>query len=151
MVRPLKYETPEDLEEVFEDYLEDRIDPEKKVNFVSITDFCYFANMDRRTFYNYEQRSGYSPIIKRIRQFIYSKWEKQLFMPGQPDAGPIFWLKNFAGMADKIEHQHSGQIDHDHSSSLLDGMSEDQLQVLKSAADDQDQDQADDEVIDVTD
>ena len=103
MARPKKFKTPEDLEDTFQKYIEDRIDPEKKTNFVSITDFCYFAGIGRSTFYDYEKKPRFRTIIKRIQLFIFSKWERQLFMPGQPDSGPIFWLKNFAGMADKQE------------------------------------------------
>ena len=134
MARPPEFETPDELEKVFEKYIQSRIDPEKKVNFVSITDFCYFADIGQSTFYDYGKKPGFRTIIKRIQQFVFAKWEKQLFMPGRNTTGAIFWLKNFAGMADKQEVQHnvSGQIEH---TKKLQKLPDGQLQQLNQLAD----------------
>ncbi len=142
MARPPKFNNPEELEKVFDEYKNNRIDPDKKINFVSIVDFCNFADIGQSTFYDYEKKPGFRQVIKRIRSFIVSIWEQQLLLPGRNTTGAIFWLKNFGGMADKVEHQHSGSIEHQHQPKL-DNLSDDQLELLKSAFND-------DEPIDVT-
>src|SRR5690554_3425496 len=117
MARPVKY-APEELEKKIHEYFNERIDSEKKINFVSITDLCYFLDIDRQTFYNYKERPGYSAAVKKAEQAIISIWEQQLFLPGRNTTGAIFYLKNFGGMADKVEHQVSGRIQHTHAARL---------------------------------
>lgn len=145
MARPYKYSV-EELENKIDDYFEDRTDPEKKINFVSITDLCYFLDVDRSTFYRWKNKSGYATIVKKAEQAIISVWEQQLMLPGRNTTGAIFWLKNFAGMSDKVEHQHSGQVEHNHRPQL-DNISQDKLEKLNAALEEIEEDN---NVIDVT-
>jgi len=133
MARPPKY-TPEELEKKIDEYFQDRIDPRKKMNFVSIVDLCYFLGIDRATFYRYRERPGYATVTKKAEQAIITIWERQLFSPGRNTTGAIFWLKNFGGMADRVEHQHTGQIQHQHTASMrLDQIPDDTLLLLTRA------------------
>jgi len=117
MARPPKY-TPDKLKEKIDEYFQDRFNNDSKIQFVSIVDLCRYLENDRQTFYNYKNKSSYSTAIKKAEQTIISVWEKQLLLPGRNTTGAIFWLKNFAGMADRVEHQHQGKIEHKHTTDL---------------------------------
>ena len=135
MARPPKY-TPEELEKAIDDYFQAKLDKDKKINFVSIVDLCRFLDIDRTTFYNYKNKSDYSTAVKKAENTIISLWEQQLMLPGRNTTGAIFWLKNFGGMADRVEHQHqvSGQIDHN-KVDKLEELDEKTLQQLSKAVD----------------
>ena len=136
MGRPMKY-TKNELEQKVNNYFEKRLNTEKKVNFCSIRDLCRFLDIDNQTFYNYKKRPGYSAILKRAENKIISVWEQQLMLPGRNTVGAIFYLKNYGGMADKVEHEHRPK---------LDDLPQDKLEQLAAALGDLDQDN----VIDVT-
>ena len=144
MVRPMKY-TKNELEQKVNNYFDKRLNTEKKVNFCSIRDLCRFLDIDNQTFYNYKKRPGYSAILKRAENKIISVWEQQLMLPGRNTVGAIFYLKNYGGMADKVEHQHSGKVEHEHRPKL-DDLPQDKLEQLAAALGDLGQDN----VIDVT-
>ncbi|MFP4661956.1 MAG: terminase small subunit [Halanaerobiales bacterium] len=131
MARPVKY-TPEELSNAIDEYWKDRINPDNKINFVSIVDLCNYLEIDRQTFYNYKNKPSYSTAIKKAESRIISIWEQQLMLPGRNTTGAIFYLKNYGGMADKVEHRHSGQIEHKHSARLED-LPDNQLQKLSEA------------------
>ena len=133
MARPPKY-TPDKLKEKIDEYFQDRFNNDSKIQFVSIVDLCRYLENDRQTFYNYKNKSSYSTAIKKAEQTIISVWEKQLLLPGRNTTGAIFWLKNFAGMADRVEHQHKGRIEHKHTTDL-DKLPTEQLERLNSALD----------------
>ena len=130
MARPVKY-TPEELEKKIDEYFQERLDKKKKINFCSIRDLCSYLEIDRQTFYNYKERPGYSAITKKAEDMILTAWEQQLFLPGRNTTGAIFYLKNFGGMADKVEHQVSGRIQHTHAA-RLDQVDQDTLQQLSA-------------------
>ena len=148
----LKY-TSEELKNKVEEYFtmkeKERKDKDSDLVYMSISDICSYLEITSQTWRNYKKKDDYFGTIKRAEEKIKNEWMKNLFYPGRNATGAIFYAKNTWGWSDRQEVEHTGQIDHDHSSSLLDGMSEDQLRALKSAADDQGQ--ADGEVIDVTD
>src|SRR5690606_22420656 len=76
----------------------------------------------------------YSSITKKARDRIIAVWEEQLFYPGRNSSGAIFYLKNFGGMADKVEHTHHGQIEHRHQhAASLEDLSTEQLQTITAA------------------
>jgi len=135
MARPPKY-TPEELEEKIQSYFDKKLDPEKKINFCSIRDLCAFLEIDRQTFYNYRNKASYSAVTKKAENTILTIWEQQLFLPGRNTTGAIFYLKNFGGMADRVEHQHqvSGHIDHN-KVQQLEELDDDTLLQLSKAVD----------------
>jgi hypothetical protein len=132
---PFKY-TPEELEEKIQSYFDKKLDPEKKINFCSIRDLCAFLEIDRQTFYNYKNKASYSAVTKKAENTILTIWEQQLFLPGRNTTGAIFYLKNFGGMADRVEHQHqvSGSIDHN-KVNKLEELDDDTLLQLSKAVD----------------
>ena len=144
----VKY-TAEELEQKVDEYFEMKeekmIKEDKKMSYTGIFDICGFLNITTRTWRNYRQRSTHFPIIKRAEEKIYSNWAQNLFFPGRNATGAIFYLKNFAGMADKVEHQHSGRVEHEHRPKL-DDLPQDKLEQLAAALGDLDRDN----VIDVT-
>lgn len=147
MARPRKYNSPEELKKDIDAYFEDRFSGDEKIHFCSIVDLCNYLGIGRKTFYRYGNRDGYDTIIKEAKNKIISVWEQQLMLPGRNTTGAIFWLKNFAGMADKVEHQHSGRIEHDHRPAL-DDLPADKLEQLSDAL--QALDEPPEDAIDVT-
>ena len=135
MARPYKY-TPEQLEKKIEEYFKkkEKESREKKLVFCSIRDLASFLEIDLQTWYNYDSRPDYSNIIKKARDRIIAVWEQQLFYPGRNSSGAIFYLKNFGGMADKVEHTHHGQIEHRHQhAARIEDLSTEQLQTITAA------------------
>ena len=135
MARPFKY-TPEKLEAKIDEYFKkkEKEGKEKKLVFCSIRDLASFLEIDLQTWYNYDSRPGYSDIIKKARDRIIAVWEQQLFYPGRNSSGAIFYLKNFGGMADKVEHTHHGQIEHRHQhAARIEDLSTEQLQTITAA------------------
>jgi hypothetical protein len=135
VARPFKY-TPEQLEKKIEEYFQkkEREGKEKKLVFCSIRDLASYLKIDLQTWYNYDSRSDYSSITKKARDRIIAVWEQQLFYPGRNASGAIFYLKNFGGMADKVEHTHSGQIEHKHQyAARIEDLSTEQLQTITAA------------------
>lgn len=124
--------TPEELEKKIDEYFKDRIDTDRKVNFCSIRDLCIFLDIDRQTFYNWESYPVYSTITKKAREKILTAWEQQLFLPGRNTTGAIFYLKNYGGMADQVQHVHQGSIEYKHTAQLEDIPTE-QLQQITAA------------------
>ena len=128
--------TPEDLQKGVEEYFVEKNDTEKKLKFCSITDLCRFLGIDRETFYRYKKKPEYAAAVKRAENVIISVWEEQLFYPGRNAVGAMFYLKNYGGMADKVEHQHiiSGQIDHNQVNKL-EQLDQETLEQLGKAVD----------------
>ena len=128
--------TPEELSQAIDDYFQDRIDPEKKINFCSIRDLAAYLNIDRSTFYRYKNKERYATAVKKAENKILTAWEQQLYLPGRNTTGAIFYLKNFGGMADRVEHQHqiSGQIDHN-KVAKLEELDQETLEQLGKAVD----------------
>src|SRR5690554_7909221 len=135
MARPFKY-TPEELEKKIDEYFKkkEKESEEKKLVFCSIRDLASFLEIDLQTFYNYDSNPSYSTITKRARDRIIAVWEQQLFYPGRNSSGAIFYLKNFGGMADKVEHNHHGQIEHKHQhAARIQHLPTEQLQTITAA------------------
>ena len=135
MARPFKY-TPEELEAKIEEYFKkkEKEGKEKKLVFCSIRDLASFLKIDLQTWYNYDFNPSYSSITKKAKDRIIAVWEQQLFYPGRNSSGAIFYLKNFGDMADKVEHNHHGQIEHRHQhAARIEDLSTEQLQTITAA------------------
>jgi len=95
MGRPLKFNSPEELQEKIDRYF--KITPDEKI---TITGLAVFLNCDRETLTNYENRDNFFDIVKDARNKVAQSYEESLKKRG--NAGDIFALKNF-GWTDRTE------------------------------------------------
>ena len=95
--RPLKIETPEQMEKILNEYFETT-----EENKITITGLCLALDLDKSTFYDYEKRKGYEDIVRRARMIVENSYEMSLRESGR--TGDIFALKNF-GWVDKQEQE----------------------------------------------
>lgn len=111
--RPPKYKTAEELQTKIEEYFESGVRKRKvevgrgaektivEIPVPTITGLVLFCGFcDRSSFYEYEEREGFTHTIKRARTMIEREYEEQLATNG--GSGPIFALKNF-GWHDRQE------------------------------------------------
>lgn len=93
--RPLKIETPEQMENILNEYFKTTDE-----NKITITGICLALGLDKSTFYDYEKREEYKDIVKQARMIVENSYEISLRENGR--TGDIFALKNF-GWRDKVE------------------------------------------------
>lgn len=111
--RPPHYQTPEEMQSVISDYFENGVKKKTvvvgkpphqqtvEIEVPTITGLCLHLGFEsRQSFYDYEQREGFSYTIKRARMLIEVEYEEQLQQGNT--VGAIFALKNF-GWKDKTE------------------------------------------------
>jgi hypothetical protein len=119
--RPPIYETPEQFEEAVKDYFENGIKhrtviigkaPNQQAVSLpvpTITGLCLHLGFEsRQSFYDYEEREGFSYTVKRARLLIEKEYEEMLQTSSSP-TGAIFALKNL-GWKDKSEVEQSGGL-----------------------------------------
>lgn len=75
----------------------------------TITGLAVFLGVDRDTLMNYQAKSEFFGTIKRAKQRCEAYAEEQLFI-GKNVVGAIFNLKNNYGWKDKVETEHSGNL-----------------------------------------
>lgn len=115
--RPPIFATVDDLENAIQDYFTNGVKermivigkaPNKQVVYVpipTITGLCYYIGFaSRQSFYDYEDKEGFSYTVKRARLFIEKEYEEQLTAGNT--IGAIFALKNM-GWKDKQELDHT--------------------------------------------
>ncbi len=96
--RPLKFETPEQLEAAIQAYFDNQLE---NVLPITISGLAYNLGFcDRQSIYDYKEREEFSCIIKRAAFFVESCYEAKL--SGTTPTGAIFALKNM-GWRDKVE------------------------------------------------
>lgn len=118
--RPRLYDTVEELESAIHEYFTEGVTirnvvvgkaPNQQVVPIpvpTITGLCYHLGFEsRQSFYDYEEREGFSYTIKRARLFIEKEYEEQLSTGNT--VGAIFALKNF-GWKDKTEVENTGNL-----------------------------------------
>ena len=93
--RPLKIESPEQMEKILNEYFSTT-----EENKITLTGICLALDLDKNNFYEYEKREGYEKIVKRARMIVENSYEMSLRENGR--TGDIFALKNF-GWKDKTE------------------------------------------------
>lgn len=95
MGRPLKYKTPEDLENAIEDYFKTRIGSIEKRRAPTISGLALWLGFeDRQSLYDYKERPQFSCIIKKAILMI-EDYAEEVLLSGEGTAtGAIFWLKN---------------------------------------------------------
>jgi len=86
--RPLKFETPDDLSDVINDYLQntDRIE-------WTVTGLCLAIGTSRQVLDDYQKRDEYTKIVNMAKLYVENAYELSLRENG--GAGNIFALKNF--------------------------------------------------------
>lgn len=84
--RPLKFNTPEELEKLVQEYF-DETDPEEWI----LTRLIFHVGLGKTQFFEYGKREGYSHIIDEARLLIESSYELDLKKYGR--TGTIFALK----------------------------------------------------------
>lgn len=100
--RPLKIESPEQMEKILNEYFE-KTDENK----ITLTGICLALDLDKNNFYEYEKREGYEKIVKRARMIVENSYEMSLRENGR--TGDIFALKNF-GWRDKMEVENNTEL-----------------------------------------
>lgn len=107
--RPLKFETPEQLEEMIEAYFEDCRQREEPP---FITELAVWLDTSRETLSNYEERDEFFDTIKRAKQKCEMAVEKGMLLNKMNSTGAIFNLKNNYGWRDKTEVEQSGKVNY---------------------------------------
>lgn len=93
--RPRKFDTPEDLESLCDEYFKGTERP-------TMSGLCNYLGIPRQTLSDYHKRDDYSDIVKNARQKVEEAVEEALLYD-KAGAGAIFWLKNHAGYVDQTQ------------------------------------------------
>jgi hypothetical protein len=137
--RPLKYETPEELQEAIDSYFEE-CSPEMvkdkdgnivrdnqgrpvfKMNPPTITGLAlHLGFADRRSIYEYKEKPQFTLTIKKARLKCENFIEKGLYTGEIPAAGAIFSLKNF-GWSDRHDINFKDETDYEEQQKKLDAI-----------------------------
>ena len=118
--RPPKYKTPEDMQEVIDEYFDSvrgRDDTGRVTSFrPTVSGIALALGMSTEAFRNYQDKDEFLATVKRAKQHVEVALEAALYGTGV--AGVIFNLKNNFGMVDKQEVEQTNKIefvDHDPS------------------------------------
>lgn len=113
--RPRKYDTPEDMEQIIDEYFATE-------TVYTIEGLCLALDLDRRTLLNYEKTEGYEEFfltIKRAKLRVQENLIKRGLLGDYNSTLSIFLLKNNHDYKDQIENKHSGDkenpIEHKHT------------------------------------
>lgn len=102
--RPPAYKTAKEMQAVFDKYLQECIEKDKRPTISKAAFVLGFES--RQSFYDYEKKPDFSYTVKRIRLFIESVYEENI----EKGAGFIFALKNF-GWTDSQKIELSNDLD----------------------------------------
>jgi len=92
--RPALYSTPEEFKQIAEEYLETTKNPAGSYK-PTLTGLCFHLGFESlQSFYDYEEKEAFTYTVRRLRLFIQSCYEQQLY--GFAWAGSSFALKNLA-------------------------------------------------------
>ena len=103
--RPPKYKTPEEMQEVIDNYFESLSDEEKP----TISGLAYMLHMSTEALRNYEQKDEFLVTVKEAKQRVEMALEQHLF--GTAVTGAIFNLKNNFGWKDKSEIDSTNRVE----------------------------------------
>jgi len=95
MARPRKFESPDQLEVLIDEYFEGTKRP-------TMSGLCNHLGIPRQTLSDYHQREEFSDIVKAARQRVEEAVEEMLLYE-KGGAGAIFWLKNHANYVDQTQ------------------------------------------------
>lgn len=132
--RPMKFGSPEELEQLVESYFEDckqRNEPP------FICELAVWLDTSRETLSNYEEKDGYFDTIKRAKQRCESAVEKGM-MTGKLNAtASIFNLKNNYGWEDKVVKQIQGDEENPLTINTLTNDANRALSILEDETDEE--------------
>lgn len=111
--RPLKYKTPEEMQEIIDKFFEVGGgawigDGDEMQYCPTVSGLSLELGMSTEAFRNYESKDEFLATVKEAKQKIEKALEQRLF--GQAVTGSIFNLKNNFGWKDKSETEHSGSL-----------------------------------------
>jgi len=98
--RPLKFKTPEELENAVNQYF---AECEVKEKPKTMSGLALALGIDRKTLVNYSNKDEYFHTIKRARQIVEQQNEEMLVSGKGSATGIIFNMKNNFGWVDKTE------------------------------------------------
>lgn len=111
--RPPKFQTPQDLEDRFEEWQKElQLGGSLFGEIPDIEGFCSYIDSYRDLLSEYESKAEFSDTIKRIKNWMYYR-KKQLAFSGRMNATVyIFDAKNNHGYVDKqeIDNNHMGEV-----------------------------------------
>lgn len=113
--RPVKYETPEEMQAVIDKYFQEDAFVEigdAKVFAPTVTGLASALDMTREGLIHYSKKDQFTDTIKKAKDKIAIALEQRLY--GNNVTGVIFNLKNNYGWKDKTETEHSGQMTMNH-------------------------------------
>lgn len=125
MSRPVKFETPEQMQEAIDAYF-DKCDRDGEV--YTVTGLALALDLTRAGLINYSEKDQFFNTIKRAKQKVEQFNERRLF-EGSP-AGVIFNLKNNFGWVDKTETVNTNK----NTNIDLSGLDDETLKKLEDAA-----------------
>lgn len=103
--RPPKYKTPEELENVIDDYFDSLIGEDGEwVRPPTVTGLARRLNLSRQGLLNYKKKDEFIDTIMHARARVEEFNEESLFSAGKSTTGVMFNLKNNFGWEDKTKH-----------------------------------------------
>ena len=102
MGRPPLWESPEEIENIIDNYFETT-----PAEDITLSGLCIALETNKQTIANYQDKAEFKHILEMAKLKIENAYEKSLRKYGR--SGDIFALKNF-GWSDKQEIEHSGPI-----------------------------------------
>ncbi len=105
--RPVKWETPEAVQEVIDKYF---IDCKADERHPTVTGLALELDLTRQGLINYEAKGDFLDTIKKAKQRVQIAVEETL-MGGRAPVGAIFNLKNNFGWVDKTETAITGKVE----------------------------------------
>ncbi len=100
--RPLKFKTPEELENAVNQYF---AECEVKEKPKTMSGLALALGIDRKTLVNYSNKDEYFHTIKSARQIVEQQNEEMLVSGKGNATGIIFNMKNNFGWVDKTEQE----------------------------------------------
>lgn len=97
--RPLKFKSPEELQEKAEEYFRSCAEPKVSGDAIyfepiTITGLALHLDTTRETLCDYAEKDGFSDTVKKLKMRVENFAEKHLYI-GKSATGAIFALKNF--------------------------------------------------------
>jgi hypothetical protein len=108
MGRPRIFETPQEIEDLFVEFLAKCT---KEESVPTIVGFTIHARISRETYYAYQRNAEFTDTIKRIDELLEECSLQGMFKARNPVAF-IFYLKNKFGYSDKVVVENTQTIQH---------------------------------------
>lgn len=114
--RPLKFETPETLQTLIDEYF---VSCENTGKPYTVSGLSYWLDIDRKTLLNYSERDEFFHTIKRAKLRIETNQEERLIDKNTFTPGIIFNLKNNFDWIDETKVEETSIIQVDVNAMLL--------------------------------